>query len=711
MPTNGQILYNEDGSVVSNPQFILDTVSIKHDSVLNANNIIVNQQLTVSQNIGVATASPRQAVDIIGGTIITAQGSDSEANQIFGLNGSYETLSLTSPNMAGRGGRVSLFFGLNNLYSFPIARIVGADETGRTSLAFQTGRGPRLVERMRIDTNGYIGIGTSTPNYMLDVDGMAHIKNNVFLNGQSILYKNYTIPTPASGTLFLNFLNVGSTSTTIDIELSMFNTTSPNDSTMSKFTAFLSGYKGTGTGLYMNNISVQKNGTAFFGPYNINTNTNDPSGLSIQIDYINSPTTAAVNYTAYGSGAYKITLIDISPTARVAGASAGVASDPPTNVNATASPGQASVSWSAPSNNGGSDILGYVVSWNGGSKNATSTSTTITGLNNGTTYTFTVIAVNTIGNSSGANSNSVTPKTIPDPPTGVNATAGNGSATINWSPPGNNGGSAIIDYYISYSGGNQSTSGTSITINGLPNGSPYSFTVFARNQIGNSSGVTSNTVTPLTPVSPPGPPQNVNATGGDGTANITWSAPSSNGGAAIDYYTVNGSNVGNVNSYNATGLSNGTSYTFSIAAHNSAGLGSSSNSNSVTPVTSIPSTFSVSPSHNYQNADPNTGYRGTYYYGDNLTLPSIRGVSYFKVYVITQLYADNEVAVNNNSVPSNTNYSINLQPGSVSITGDMNSGLNTYSYTIYAYDSNNNKVSQSSTFDVQIGDDTTNYGV
>jgi uncharacterized protein (TIGR02145 family) len=75
------------------------------------------------------------------------------------------------------------------------------------------------------------------------------------------------------------------------------------------------------------------------------------------------------------------------------------------------------VTFTAPANNGGAAITGYTVtSFPGGiTKTGASSPITITGLTNGTPYTFTVTATNSIGTgAASAASNSVTPATVPN---------------------------------------------------------------------------------------------------------------------------------------------------------------------------------------------------------------------------------------------------------------------------------------------------------
>ncbi|CAN7766095.1 Ig-like domain-containing protein [Paenibacillus sp. LjRoot153] len=128
----------------------------------------------------------------------------------------------------------------------------------------------------------------------------------------------------------------------------------------------------------------------------------------------------------------------------------------------------------------------------------------IKNLTNGTTYYFIVKAGNLSGLSGQSNQVDATPVIVPAVPTNVTAVAGNGQATISFTPPVDNGGSAIIRYEVAASLGDITVTGTAspITITGLSNGTSYTFTVKAINRVGSSElSAASNAVIPRSPSS------------------------------------------------------------------------------------------------------------------------------------------------------------------------------------------------------------------
>lgn len=167
---------------------------------------------------------------------------------------------------------------------------------------------------------------------------------------------------------------------------------------------------------------------------------------------------------------------------------------PPREVRGTSNFGsQAEISWLPPAiridgtpGNNGEPILNYRVTWTGGSKIVGDTpSTTVDGLENGTSYMFTIQAINLVGISVGSISpGSTTPRDKPSIPLQVRATARDGFAVISWDRSIDNG--AQVGYVViaTPGGASVSTFSTNAIVDELTNGQEYTFTVTATNLIG-----------------------------------------------------------------------------------------------------------------------------------------------------------------------------------------------------------------------------------
>ena len=280
----------------------------------------------------------------------------------------------------------------------------------------------------------------------------------------------------------------------------------------------------------------------------------------------------------------------------------------PASVTAWAGNRSATVTWAAPADTGGSPITSYTVTSSAGQTanvNGTTLTATVTGLSNGTSYTFTVQAGNSVGKgAASAPSNAVVPTSTPATPPGaptvgtatglVSTNRAVGVAAVSWSAPSTDGGSPISNYVITASPGGQTTivsaPSTSTMVSNLQNGTTYTFTVQAQNSVGLSPP--SAPTGPAAPYSYPAPVPSVTATVSDTTAVVGWEAPADDGGRPITGYQISAEPLARSagaagrsaattaltvtvgagqRSATLTGLSPGTRYTFSVVANNEAG--------------------------------------------------------------------------------------------------------------------------------------------
>ncbi len=215
----------------------------------------------------------------------------------------------------------------------------------------------------------------------------------------------------------------------------------------------------------------------------------------------------SVSLTSAGSTDVFVLKLDVSDAS--SSVTPGTTPGAPTSVSATSSADtQSVVSWTAPAATGGATITGYTVTSSPGGRTCTWTtgalSCVVTGLTNGTRYTFSVTATNAngTGSASGASS-SVTPSTTPGAPTSVSATSSaDTQSVVSWTAPAATGGATITGYTVTSSPGGRTctwtTGALSCVVTGLTRGTPHTFSVTATNAngTGSASGASSS-VTPI----------------------------------------------------------------------------------------------------------------------------------------------------------------------------------------------------------------------
>lgn len=264
-----------------------------------------------------------------------------------------------------------------------------------------------------------------------------------------------------------------------------------------------------------------------------------------------------------------------------------VSPDPPTNPIASVMDSESvSIEFTAPVNTGGSPITMYTATSSPGGITGSSSSSPITvmGLTTGTAYTFTVRATNAAGTSvaSSATSSFTPPGNQHAPPTNVRVieTYSN-SVVLLFTPPEYDELFGITSYTAISSPGGITASiprssyieyGTTshLPVTGLTPQTTYTFTVVATNDAGNSvpSSPSSPITTPQTIL--PGPPTNpVVSQYFSRSISVAFTPPAAVSGNPITSYIATSSPGGITGTATSspvpvTGLTPGTSYTFTI---------------------------------------------------------------------------------------------------------------------------------------------------
>jgi len=309
----------------------------------------------------------------------------------------------------------------------------------------------------------------------------------------------------------------------------------------------------------------------------------------------------------------------------------------------------------------------------------TSTSATVSGLTAGTTYSFTVAAVDAAGISSQSAALAVTTASAcaatPAVPTGLaSSSQTTSSVNLSWNtvtPPAG----CSVTYRV-YSRGIQiltGLTGTSTTINNLTANTSYSFTVAAVDAAGLSSQSTALVVStqgtctaaPAVPTGLTSPSQTTSS------VNLTWSAVTAPANCSVTYNVYKDGALAltvPTTSATITGLTAGSTYSFTVAAVDAAGVSSQGSALSL----KIPGTCSAAPAVPTGLASPSQGSSSADLTWNAVTAPAYCNVTYniYKDGVLAQTAVSASATIS--GLTANTTYSFTV--ASVDAAGTSSQG-------------------------------------
>ena len=289
----------------------------------------------------------------------------------------------------------------------------------------------------------------------------------------------------------------------------------------------------------------------------------------------------------------------------------GLWSTPPASATPAAAPGvpremtiepgnqKLTVTWQPPADDGGSPVTGYLVQWKdtGEEFSDTERRATVTeprhqipSLDNGSTYTVQVRAVNLTGTGPPASETGV-PVTVPGLPTSLTLRSNMGNLLVSWDEPAaDDGGLPVTGYLVQWKDTGEEFSDTerraTVTeprhqITGLTIGNEYTVSVAAINATGTGPAVTES----LLLAENPGVPREMTIEPGNQKLTVTWQPPADDGGSPVTGYLVQWKDTGEEFSdterratvteprHQIPSLDNGSTYTVQVRAVNLTGTG------------------------------------------------------------------------------------------------------------------------------------------
>ncbi len=322
----------------------------------------------------------------------------------------------------------------------------------------------------------------------------------------------------------------------------------------------------------------------------------DVTGYLVFQDGVQIAATSGTSWTVTGlinGQEYVFTIVAVDSSANESDPSDPVTATPadpppaaPTGLVAEPGDAEVTLTWDV---NGEPDIDGYVLLRDGVEiATLTGTSYVDTDVINGTTYTYTVVAVDAAGGRSPESDPvDATPADAPPvAPTGLVADAGDAEVALTWDVNGE----PDIDGYILLRDGVEiaTLTGTSYVDTDVINGTTYTYTVVAVDAVGGRSP--ESDPVDATPVdAPPSAPTDVTASPGDERAVVRWTAAPEADVVAYRVLAEDGTVVAEVTapatSATVPDLVNGVSYRFTVVAVDAGGNESDpSDEVEVTPV-------------------------------------------------------------------------------------------------------------------------------